>query len=114
MIRVRSIVHLALLVEPLAILHMFIWIVGIERIRCNFVVRVAEVNVPHIFLVEKHIGVESVIVPMIVQVLLSMPALKTHHQHVLAESVGHIGPHNRSDQVEPGVDWAQELVIGVL
>ena len=59
------------------------------------------------------IGVEGVVVPEIVLVVLAFPVPLDHMVQETRHSEANVGPKDRSEEVEPGVDGSENLVIGV-
>ncbi len=109
-----AVVLVALFVEPLAILEVVVGVVTGEGVWRHLLIRVPEVNVPHVVLVVEHIGEIGIVVPVVVQVILAVPVLENHAAHDFGHAHKQVGPEDGADHVEPGVDGAQKLVIGVL
>jgi hypothetical protein len=110
---VSSPVLVALLVEPLSVLEVIVGVVTGERVRRYLLICVSEVDVAHVLLVVEHIGVVGVGVPEHMQVVLALEVTECHASEATSHSQEHVGPHDGSEQEEPRVEGAHQLVIGV-
>ena len=102
-----------LFVEPLSVLEVVVGVVSSERVGDDFVIGVAEVDVAHVLLVKEHIGVESVVVPGVMKIVIAEPVLMDHENQSLGHAVKDVGPENGSQHVEPSISRAHKFVIGV-
>jgi len=89
---------------------MIVGVVTSHFLDLQLLVCVSEVDVTHIVLVVNEIGVESIVVPEVVRVVLALPMALDHLILELAHSVEDVGPHGGANRVEGGVDWAEHLV----
>ena len=62
----------------------------------------------------KQIGVQSVVVPEVVLVVLAFPVALNHKVQELSHSVSDVSPEHGSQQVEVRVNRAHNLVVGVV
>lgn len=106
-------VPVGLLVEEFAILHMVVWVVTGHWVWRYLGVRVSEVDIPHVLLVVKHIGVVGVIVPVVVQVVLTLIVTQDHRTHGLGHPHKDVSEEDRAQHVEPGVGGTHQLVVGM-
>ena len=102
-----------LFVEPSSVAQILVRVVAGELIGRDLLVRVSEANVTHVILVVQKIGVERVVVPEVVLVVFASPMPLDHVVQETRHSEANVGPEDRSEEVEPGVDRSENLVIGV-
>ena len=65
-------------VEELSVLHIVVRVVTSEWVWHHLVVCVSEVDVPHVFSIMEHIWVQGVIVPEVVEIVLSLIMSNDH------------------------------------
>lgn len=100
-----------LLVEEISITHVVVWIITCHWLWSDLVIRISEVDISHVVGIVKEIWIESIIVPEIVRIVLAFPMSLGHVPGGSSETSEYVGPHNWSEQVEPGVEWAHKLVV---
>ena len=61
----------------------------------------------------QEIGVQSVIVPEVVLVILALPMSVNHEVEELGHASADVDPEDGAQQIEPRVDWSEDFVIGV-
>ncbi len=99
------------LVKEVSITDVLVWVVTCERLWGHLLVRVTEVDVAHVISVMEEIGVKSIVVPEVVLVVLAFPMPIDHVVQESAHSCEHVGPKDRSDEVEPRVSRSHDLVV---
>lgn len=102
-----------LFVKPVSVAQLGMRIVTGEVVGHHFLVCVTEINVAHIFLVVKQVGVKRVVVPEVVLVVLSFPVAKNHIPEEACHSEQHIGPESWPHHVEPRPERAKYFVARV-
>lgn len=80
----------------------------------NLSVSVSEVDVPHVLLIMQHVWVVGVVVPEVVQIIISLQMLLYHCNKQPCHSVANVDPESWSHHIEPGVDWSHEFVVGMV
>ena len=103
-----------LLVEEVSVTNVLVWIVTSEGLWRHLLVRVAEVDVAHVVRIVQQIGVERIVVPEVVLVVLAVPMPTNHVVEEACHSGADVSPEDRASQVEPRVHWAHDFVVGVL
>ena len=89
---------IVLLREPFSILEVVPRVMEIECIGHYHVVRVSEVDVTHIFGIVVEIGIQSVVVPEVMEVVLSKEIMPSQHdKEVTSEFIAHPSGNKRSD-----------------
>ena len=103
-----------LLVEEVTIADNLVWVVTGKGLWRNLLIGVPEVDIAHVIGVHEHIWVEGIVVPEVVLVVVSFPVAVDHEVEEAAHACEHVRPEDGSNQVEPGVDRAQNLIVGVV
>lgn len=94
-------------VEEFSVLEVIVRVVTGEGIGDNFSVCVSEVDVSHVLFIVEHIRVQSVVVPVVMQIVLALVMSDDHGAHKLGHSVEHVCPKDGSNHVEPGINGSQ-------
>ena len=67
-----------LLVEEVAVAHVGVRVITGKIVGSDLLIGVAEVNIPHVRFVVQEIGVQSVVVPEVMLVILALPMAQDH------------------------------------
>ena len=102
-----------LLVEEVSVADVLVGVVTCEGLWGHLLVRVAEANVAHVVRVVQQIGVQSVVVPEVVLVVLALPVPVDHVVEETSHTSADVDPEDRAQKVEPGVHGSHDLVVGV-
>jgi len=108
-----NIASILLLVEEISVAHIGVGIVTSEIVGNDLLVRVAEVDVPHVFLIVQEIGVESVVIPEVMLVIFSFQVAHDHETQESRHSEGQVGVEHGSEQVEVRPDATKLFVAGM-
>ncbi len=102
-----------LLVEEVSVADVLVGVVTSEGLWGHLLVRVAEVDVPHVVRIVQQIGVQSIVVPEVVLVVLALPMSMDHVVEEPRHSGEDVRPEDGAQHVEPRVTWAHDFVVGV-
>ena len=76
-------------------------------------VGIPEVDVAHVVCIMQQIGVERIVVPEVVLVVLAFPVPVDHEVEETGHSERRVSPEDRTRQIEPRVERSNDLVVGV-
>ena len=74
-------------------------------------ISISEIDIPHVFFIEEHIWIKSIIVPEVMEIILSLYPPINHVDHPPGKSEENVSVEDRSEQVEIRINWAQKLVV---
>ena len=102
-----------LLVEEVSVTDVLVRVVTGEGLWGHLLIRVAEADVAHVVRVVKQIGVQGVVVPEVVLVVLALPVPVDHVVQETSHTRTDIDPEYWAHKVEPRVHGTHDFVVGV-
>ena len=99
--------------KEVSIPHIGVGIVTSKIVGNDLLVGVAEVNVPHVFLIVQEIRVQSVVIPEVMLVVFAFQMAHDHETKEPCHSEGQVGVKRRSEQIEIRPNTTKLFVAGM-